>query len=1031
MTDFTTSEILNEVSKIFQARIDPGKEGGTLNTEIEYLQLVDLTSVTFLFHNDAIFYLALLARNKLLALVRREVAFIEDMLIALDDLSQIGEQVTDTTILSNANTALLSLDAASTLQNRPETERFSNLMDQFANQYRRNVVSSSTRGLVRPKESARDVLRTNLDRMEKIHERLLAAVFSLRDMMDDFVSLDIPAKVSASSLSRIRENLDQIITNIEEDTPTENIVRSRRTLLTTLASKVAVNLIGNFTDPRDLKIRSPLNPIPSTVSHLGRVTGTGEPASFTTTAGPWQLPVSAPLNIRVNEAINYVLVLEEIMGAVLNGRVDETFNITSVDDNLHVIVDPEVHTEAISSAVNISGSVDELQLTSFVPLGFKHLGIPIFFPSFTGLDPASNLDHRMIVEMRTLRSGTIASFVANGTNNNGTVTFGTVSGVDEPGGVVFSSVHVGTYIIDSSGARWEITEVISGGTVVGPNTTGAVVTVSVPDGEGPVSTGACTIHGQTAAATGGSKFQYSPVRSPLPSGSAIIGPAIKTVRLTSGAARTLANVLSDIDTAAGDFDTITLGSVEGQRLKHHVGAQAVTGEPGKLALINRSKQAPYMQISSRFLRVKSGPAPMVLVEESAHTTFGFNEGEIDTTDILTPSEFAAQINAISDLQAEIVTTELGEGTALQTTKDLAEVKDLSVDFTTLVSPGDQISFTGSVVGGTFQIATVATNTLTLFGNPFAASETSLVYRLFREQVKISTTRVSKGSSLRISSGPTEMGFPSVPDPDFFSTGNIPQFEAVDKLGNLLSFSGVFPGDFLRIVGSTTEFEIIEVSDSELVLETGLSSLLDKVGFEIRSGSSKKFGEMNEDLVTYTASPNLLAKHNFDEDLEEVDNALTLAVIPGQNFASNRNRARQILADLLSILTDSPARSDEYTATIPTAPDNLERILREYTVSVVPAVDRIIESFQERKYDRAVLLLQSGRLPEFYVTTSETGSFGGAVLAASRSVSQDLPTEASLASAVDKEQNVSVSDLDSADANLTFSDFESGPEEISE
>src|SRR3990172_2070072 len=139
--EYTQSELLNEVSRIFRAQVDPGREGGTLNTRTEYQQLLELSSITFLLNNDAIFYLAFLARNLLYSTLKTETDLIEDMLVALEDLGQIGQPVRDTTTLSNANTTLLALDAASSVKNRPETKRFSDLMDKFTQQYQKNVVS--------------------------------------------------------------------------------------------------------------------------------------------------------------------------------------------------------------------------------------------------------------------------------------------------------------------------------------------------------------------------------------------------------------------------------------------------------------------------------------------------------------------------------------------------------------------------------------------------------------------------------------------------------------------------------------------------------------------------------------------------------------------------------------------------------------------------------------------------------------------------------------------------------------------------
>ena len=104
MSDYTRSELLNEVSKVFRAGLAPGRDGGTLNTATEYQQLLEMVSITFLLNPDAVFYIARLAANQLSVAIAQEVAVLEDILVSLDDLSQIGSPVRDTTSLSNART---------------------------------------------------------------------------------------------------------------------------------------------------------------------------------------------------------------------------------------------------------------------------------------------------------------------------------------------------------------------------------------------------------------------------------------------------------------------------------------------------------------------------------------------------------------------------------------------------------------------------------------------------------------------------------------------------------------------------------------------------------------------------------------------------------------------------------------------------------------------------------------------------------------------------------------------------------------
>jgi hypothetical protein len=179
-----------------------------------------------------------------------------------------------------------------------------------------------------------------------------------------------------------------------------------------------------------------------------------------------------------------------------------------------------------------------------------------------------------------------------------------------------------------------------------------------------------------------------------------------------------------------------------------------------------------------------------------------------------------------------------------------------------------------------------------------------------------------------------------------------------------------------------------------------------------------------DLITFTSSRQLLQKHGFDVDLEALDVALTRSLLPGQNFTSNRNQAKRIAADLLSILTSSPRRADEYDTNVPTASLDLETMLTEFTPSSVAEVDSLLDSFLERKYSRAVKLLQSGKIREFFDTNEETGSFAGTVMSTSRQIVRDLPALPTTDEEVDADVNVAVVASVGTDAEFNLDDTES-------
>lgn len=1021
MAQYNNSELLNEVARIFRARLDPGREGGTLNTEQEYSQLLEMTATTFLMNQESVFYVGSLAKNRLSSLVKQEVAIVEDMLISLDHLGQIGKPVKDTATLSNAKTALLALDSADSVSGRPELTRFSNLMDKFAAQFRTSLLSRSG-DFVRPKESARNILLKNMTKLHKVHAKMLASLTSLRDLMKTYSKVDIPSRVSSTVMTSIRNSLDELILAIESDSDVDNVAKSRDTLLTALASKSAVQVVSDFSDPSGLKVRSPTNPIPSTIKHTGQVTGDGEPASVTSGKGPWPLPISDTLDIKVNGAAAVSIPVNEAVGDTLKGENSGDFVITSATENLHAVVDPNLY----KGTVNV-GTTTDAELNEFIALGYRHLGCPVWFSGMDGTEyagtgqPNPDFNARVITEMRLLQTGSISISSSTISPDIYGIFAGAWVGVDEAASG-FKSDHEGMYIKQGS-TRYEILQVI--------NASSAYVLVA--DGMSPPAVAPMELRGQTTVA-GGTKFDFLPAMDaantptglppPPPDtwndarGECSIAPAIKTVKLTTGT-RTAAQVVADVVAENGNFSG---ASVAEEALNRFAKISVSAGDPTKLSIAVRSWTNTFLAVSGTFSQAQSPSAPIVLIENSAHSVLGFSEGlEVPGTGkspSLTPEELVGMIkDEIPSSTPEVVEEELYAAESLNTVISTDQVNDPSVDFSSFAEEGDLVEILTGFHAGLYQIVTVAGSTLNLRETVFESSESGLKYRVIQQTVKVSSTS-GPGSSIEVEASPAILGFPSG-----IFYGSIPQFEAVDKLGEKYPFSEVAPGDLLRIAGENQTVEVTGSEGGVLSLAIGLPSNKIGVGFEIQGGSSKSFGEMERGLTTMTESNNLLKKYGFDVDVSAVDNALTSAVLPGQNFASNRNRAKQVLADLLSLLTSNPPRAGEYTAEIPTSSFTVEGVIESYSAPKIEAVEQILSAMQERKYERASKLLREGNLEEFFATTEKTGSFGGSVMDAARVVVGDLPDPPSQASSVLGQYNQAAQSREVVDADKSFEDYD--------
>jgi len=1002
MSDYTNAEILNEVSRIFRARIDPGKEGGTLNTQVEYTQLLDSASLTLLLHNDAIFYVARLVRNSLLSLSLQEIRLVEDTLLALDHLGQIGAPVRDTTILSDANTTLLSLDAAGSVKDRPEAQRFNSQMDRFADLHRKNIVSQVAAQIVRPREEARTIIKTNLDRLKKVHAKLLNSVFALRDLLDEYLSLDVPSKVAATALTNIRANLAELGEKIPSTTDANNIAESRKNVLTALASKTAVKSISGFSDPREVKVQSPTNPVPASLKHTGRVAGVGTPASVLSGQGPWPLPLSAPLVVAVDGAASVSVAVDEILGTALRAQAEEPFDLLAATalqlakDKLHVLVDPRTFTGTLSS-----GTVSTATLPSSAGLNFQNLGSLISFPSMTTV---SDFAHRAISDLTYLQNGVVTGAVDLG-GERWRVTLSSSWGAVGESGTGLAARHVGGYFRTSiSDDRWEILEV--------EDADNAIVSVPILD---PTTitppTGSIQLRGDVP--TLATVVTFTPVTSIAAAGLFMIAAAVKTATLDLSPDNTVAGVITSIQKEQADVDTGLSDNVwRLMTLNQHVQVKADPANPTRLLLVPRSRARPAAVVGSTFIRTTTGLTTSV-IEESAHAELGLQIGQSTAEHRLSLIDLAEFMEAaVTGLSGSVNSEEIAVGT-LSTVQGTAQVT--AVELAGVVEVGDRMELAG-VELGTFSV--VSLSPITLDRDVFLSTEDNVPYRVVRSRAALASANNSKGSSLEIVSGPSELGFPVG-----VVRGSVPGFEAVDKSGNLLSFTDlVNAGDILDVVG-LAGVAIDNVNGTTLGLVSGLPSNVERKAFKVLSSSAVQYGSLVDQLTTFTSSRQLLRKHAFDVDLEALDIALTRALLPGQNFTSNRNQARRIAADLLSILTSSPRRGDEYTADVPTASLDLEGLLLPFLPRQVSEVDSVIDSFLERKYTRAVKLLQTGRIQEFFGTDEETGSFSGAMMQTSRQVVRDLPTQPSTDEEVDAEVNLAVSTTEEVDSEYNLDDSE--------
>src|SRR5262249_178992 len=99
--------------------------------------------------------------------------------------------------------------------------------------------------------------------------------------------------------------------------------------------------------------------------------------------------------------------------------------------------------------------------------------------------------------------------------------------------------------------------------------------------------------------------------------------------------------------------------------------------------------------------------------------------------------------------------------------------------------------------------------------------------------------------------------------------------------------------------------------------------------------------------------------------------------------------------LISVLTSTPRNPGQFTTVLPVSPKNIEDTIKDYDAPRIRALDSLLDALQEYKFDRALSLLVTGKLPAFFATPPAPPSFAGNLLAATKKVVQDLPAKSPL------------------------------------
>jgi len=928
MAGYSDTEIASAVTPFVRSDIKVTKDPlGPIDLDAKFEETLQFLSSTLVFDPNAIFYLVFLVTNKLNVDVQTAIAYVDDILEALTEVSKTTKAVTRTSLLGDAAASLLALETI-VVQNGVISgnvfERYKTAVDAF-----RDVsLAPNIRGngnIVRPPQKAKSDARASLAALEVLYPQILARVAQLRAMLSEFLALDLPSRIMQSSVQTTRRDLLDLQSTFEDPTLSidAKIAETRDAYLRITSGKSVLNNLVTISDPREPRVASTATLKGRAVNPLGE--GVVVSASVTgTRSAPWDIEtgVNDVLNVAEDGQANTPYTLVPAGFAAVQSYVPDTYAL--VGDVAAVLVGTNAGPFVIPAAPdnNFMVVVDGAVYSGALTVG--------------GAVPIATI----VTDVQAIPGLTTVVNVSN----------------DGSGRLKLEHVSTGTHTIVIGTADPLYTSVNTAlGFTVGQNDTGTEANNRIQIDSLP----------------------------PL-------------IVLTTGAARTAANIVSDINAWVSlNYPGNYLASVETIGADDYVLIEKTQVGKQKITMT-----VPASGVDrGRVLR--------------AYTTLGFSEGQNDTTTSMTAAEVAKSINDADKIDATVSLTEFEEGTNGSVTGpntftvpagSIANA-GLHVDDQLLIRTGSNADYYRIV-----SIALGIVQTITVDAvRPFPVTgTTNESWRVFREVLVLTSKEDSVDTELVLAAGSanTTLGFVAGT-----YLGTTTGFRATEG-GKDVSFTAedVVVGDIVRVGLQDRTVTEITADGKQLEVTPPFSTDTSlQIDFQILSIDAIEYAELETNLTSWDAER---AKSLFAQNIQELVRVLNpilnkdgSTTADSVNTATNRTNK---LRDLL-IYEDDPI--------------GLSYCLVEYDVRTVPRVDAGLRMLTERGFDRAYDTLMLGDVDAFFNFDKDDAGTGSFLLKAMRQIAQkDVPV-----SRRDEDADDTVPDPSSyyePDANYTFSDQDS-------
>lgn len=333
--------VQDQATALLQQKVAEVKIRGAPAPDVEAAAILTSIATSLILNPKAVLYVANLARNGLLAALTSELTQVGLVRQDLLDLENISYEITDSSDLEKARIALLSVENQQKIAaNNGSFTIYQNAVNDFLNnQLAQNVKKPGAPSLARPSQEAQTDLPTDFGLLQTLHADTLDRLYALAVGVQNFLSSPISTVVGLSTATRARQDIEDMISELQSDSSASS---SRDFAVRLITAKAALGLLGvapDITKPSlDTNLDLPTGYV---------VTGTSNEtqANAKTSAGPFSFVstdhLTADVNGNTTTVSSTTLFPAQNQPAVLSSAVTYPVTITS-GQNLFVsfVADP-------------------------------------------------------------------------------------------------------------------------------------------------------------------------------------------------------------------------------------------------------------------------------------------------------------------------------------------------------------------------------------------------------------------------------------------------------------------------------------------------------------------------------------------------------------------------------------------------------------------------------------------------------------------------------------------------------------------